>query len=98
MKLVGADVYLWSKEVPDVPKQIGPFVLKVISNRGTRVYPPPAPDLEFIDWWRCRYRADREVSHADVQALLETLSQKHVWTQAQKLFELDGVNAYSEPY
>jgi len=33
-----------------------------------------------------------------VQALLEALSEKHVWTQVQKLFELDGVNAYSEPY
>jgi hypothetical protein len=98
MKLVGADVYLWSRGGPEVPMQIGPFALKFISNRGTRVVQPIAPNAEFSDWWCCRYRADREVSHADVQALLKTLSEKYIWTQAQKLFELDGVNAYSEPY
>ncbi len=98
MKLVGADVYLWSKEVPTVPEQIGPFALRFISNRGTRVIQPIAPHAEFSDWWCCRYRADREVSHDDVHSLLETLSQKHVWTQAQKLFEINGANAYSEPY
>jgi len=98
MKLVGADVYFWSSGIPDVPKQIGPFVLQFISNRGTRVVQPIAPNAEFSDWWCCRYRADREVSHADVHALLETLSQKHVWTQVQKLFEINGANAYSEPY
>ena len=98
MKLVGADVYLWSKEMPDVPKQIGSFTLKFVSNRGTRVVQPVAPTAEFIDLWRCRYRADREVSHADVQSLLEALSQKHAWTQVQKLFEINGANAYSEPY
>ncbi len=98
MQLVGADVYLWSKELPDVPKQIGPFALQFISNRGTRVVQPVAPPAEFSDWWCCRYRAERAVSHADVHMLLERLSQKHVWTQAQKLFEIAGVNAYSEPY
>ncbi len=97
MKLVGADVYLWSKEVPDVPKQIGPFALKFIANRGTRVA-SIAPTAEFSDWWCCRYRAEEEVSHADVQDLLIALSRKHVWTQAQKLFEINGTNAYSEPY
>ncbi len=98
MKLVGADIYLWSCGVPEVPQQIGPFVLKFIANRGTRVVQAVAPSGEFSDWWCCRYRADREVSHDEVHSLLETLSQKHLWTQAQKLFEIDGTNAYSEPY
>lgn len=98
MTLVGADVYIWSEKMPDVPKQTGPFILLLISNRGTKVYPPPAPELECNDWWRCRFRAQREVSHTDVQALLDTVSQKHVWTKVQKLFEINGANAYSEPY
>lgn len=98
MKLVGADVYLWAPKMPDVPKQIGPFVLKFISNRGTRVVQPIAPRAEFSDWWCCRFRAEREVSHDDVHSLLEALSRHHVWTQAQKLFEINGTNAYSEPY
>ncbi|MCS7197736.1 MAG: isocitrate dehydrogenase [Candidatus Bipolaricaulota bacterium] len=98
MKLVGADVYIWSQGIPEVPKQVGPFQLLFISNRGTRVLQPVEPKAECIDWWRCRYRAEREVSHHEVHVLLETLSQKHVWTQAQKLFEISGTNAYSEPY
>jgi hypothetical protein len=98
MKLVGADIYIWSEKMPDVPKEISPFSLLLISNRGTKIYPPPAPELEFNDWWRCRYRAQKEVSHADIQRLLDAVSQKNVWTKVQKLFEINGVNAYSEPY
>lgn len=98
MTLVGVDVYIWSKEMPKLPERVGPFALELISNRGTRVYPTPLPDLEVIDWWRCRFLADQKVTHADVQALLDTLSRTHIWTKVQKLFEIDGVAAYSAPY
>lgn len=98
MKLIGVDVYIWSQTIPDIPENVGPFMLHLMSNRGTRVYPPPAPQIEFIDWFRCRYMGTGEVSHADVDNLLAELSIKFTWTKAQKLYEKNGSRAFSEPY
>lgn len=98
MKLIGVDVYVWSESIPDLPKTIGPLTLHLMSNRGTRVYPPPAPEIDFIDWFRCRYLAPSEVSHQDIDKLLSTLSTNFTWTKAQKLFEQNGSKAFSEPY
>ncbi|MFQ3588398.1 MAG: hypothetical protein SNJ74_09990 [Fimbriimonadaceae bacterium] len=99
MNLHGVDVYIWTPTTPELPTEIGPFTLKLISNRGTRVYPPPAPDMDLLDWPRCRYVSETEVTDDQVDQLLVHLTGLGwKWTKAQKLFRKDGVNQYSEPY
>jgi hypothetical protein len=99
MVLQGVDVYIWQAQIPDVPKSHGKFTLKLISNRGTRVYPPPAPEMDLIDWHRCRFVSDQALSDQDVDQLVSDLTGLGFrWTKTQKLFTQDGVALYSEPY
>lgn len=97
--LCGVDVYIWSPTTPDLPKTFGRFKLELISNRGTRVYPPPAPDIHLVDWPRCRFLSTEEVTGEEVDQLVAHLtSLGFVWTKLQKLFRNDGVNLFSQPY
>jgi len=99
MTLHGVDVYLWTPETPQLPITIGKFTLTLISNRGTRVWPPPAPDIKLLDWPRCRYVSDEVVTNEEVESLVAELTAAGwTWTKLQKLFREDGVNLYSEPY
>lgn len=99
MTLHGVDIYLWTPETPDLPKQVGTLELTLISNRGTRVYPPPAPDIHLLNWPRCRYESDTEVTDAEIDALVLQISgMGYRWTKCQKLFREDGVNQYSQAY
>lgn len=99
MNLHGVDIYLWSDTIPDVPKTVGKFKLELISSRGTRVYPPPAPDITLDDWPRCRYVSEVEVSNNEADALVNHLTiLGFTWTKTQKLYKKDGVEQYSQPY
>ncbi len=99
MNLHGVDIYIWTPKTPDVPKEFGPFELKFITNRGTKVYPPPAPDMELMDWPRCRFLSDTEVTDKQIDDLVVHLtSLGWKWTATQKLFRKDGVDQFSQPY
>lgn len=99
MELHGVDIYIWSPTTPDMPKEYGKFTLKLISNRGTRIYPGPAPEIDLLDWPRCRYLSDTPVTDADVDALVGAITaQGFRWSKCQKLLVQDGVNQFSEPY
>ena len=99
MTLHGVDVFLKTPEIPDLPTEIGPFTLKLISNRGNRVWPPPVPETQITDWQQCRYLSDNEVSDAQVDELVQKLTGLgHTWTKCQKLFKINGDNAFSQPY
>ena len=99
MNLHGVDIYLWSSTLPDLPKEHGPFSLKLISSRGTKVYPGPTPDMEMDDWPRCRFLSDAEVTDKQVDDLVTHLTGLgFVWTKTQKLYRKDGVDQFSQPY
>lgn len=99
MTLHGVDVYLKTPETPTLPTEIGPFKLIFISDRGTRVWPPPAPDIDISDWPRARYFSDAQVTDAQVDELGAAITGLGFqWTNLQKLFMIDGSNAFSQPY
>jgi len=99
MTLHGVDVYIWSATTPDLPKEFGIMKLELISNRGTKIYPGPAPDIKLLDWPRCRYTSDEVVNNQQIQELLDALtSAGFTWTKCQKLFRDNGTNLYSQPY
>ncbi|MGI9252773.1 MAG: isocitrate/isopropylmalate family dehydrogenase, partial [Thermomicrobiales bacterium] len=101
---VGADVFVeWDGDVMD----LGPvmesaadgsvFALKMISNRGTKVYPPTGAMTDCVNQYRCRFvgREGRQPDNADVLALLDRIGQTHRWMHVERLQAYDGEPAYT---
>lgn len=104
MQLIGCDVFVYAPgEMPDLPRQAGPLKLELISNRGTRMYPKSAAQLDYVaDEWRCRFTSegDKPIQQKDLNALLVTLTDSgRTWTRVQTLWtQPDGSRAFSAPY
>jgi isocitrate dehydrogenase len=67
--------------------------LKMISSRGTRVYPPTGAITDTLDHWRARFiiREDPgDLPDEDVHELLQRISSRHRWMHIEKLQEFDG--------
>ena len=99
MNLHGVDIYLNTSNLPNLPDRYGPFQLIFIASRGTRVFPVAANTSAGIDWPQCRFLSDQEVTDAQVDELVNhILALGHQWTKCQKLFKMNGENAFSQPY
>jgi isocitrate dehydrogenase len=96
--VVGADVFVeWRGSPADLAAAVeplvedGPLRLKMISNRGTMVYPGrAAPSV--VDHYRCRFMARGEggIGEADILALLQRMSGHVPWMHIEKLQTFDG--------
>ncbi|MFN8232941.1 MAG: NADP-dependent isocitrate dehydrogenase [Actinomycetota bacterium] len=67
--------------------------LKMISSRGTRVYPPTGGHTDTLDHWRARFIIEEDpgdLSDDDVHELLQRISSRHRWMHIEKLQEFDG--------
>jgi isocitrate dehydrogenase len=67
--------------------------LKMISSRGTKVFPPTGALTETVDHYRCRFVIREDPGHLpdeDVFALLQRVSTAHRWMHIEKLQEFDG--------
>jgi len=105
-ELVGVDVFLdWSEPGRD-PQALGSRLVKVeadglhlkmISNRGIRVYPGVQPDTLYTDHWRCRFVS--EAGPVQFPAVLRLLEQIHSAgfeiIKTEHLYEFDGERGYS---
>ncbi len=91
----GVDVFVHSDTLPDVPKAVGNFELSMISNRGTKVYPGPTPDIHMVDWFRTRYRASAPVTDDDVYLLLQVIAKSYPWMHVEKLHQSNGEKMFS---
>ena len=96
-RLAGTDLFLESPESPEVlgkalerAAESTPFRLKMISNRGTRVYPDPGNLPDMVDHWRCRFlvKDGSAAEDADIYALAVATGRR--WMHIEKLEELDG--------
>jgi len=79
-ELVGVDVFLhWNGESrdPNVLGDIlskfksGPFEIKLITNRGVKVYPDGLPETFCTDHWRCRFTTDKMDQAGSYQNVIE---------------------------
>ena len=96
--LVGADIFTeWSGELAPMPKEVGPLKLTMMSNRGTKVYPGPQPDIMIVDHHRCRYTSDGPVTTSDVLAVLTKLEEMGIrWCHVELLNTANGQPRYSK--
>lgn len=104
-RVVGADVFV---ESTDGPETVGarleravensPFRLKMISNRGTKVFPVGTAMVDCVDHYRCRFLlrdANASANDSELLDLLQRVAQAHRWVHVEKLQEFDGKPAYT---
>ncbi|MGB3587963.1 MAG: NADP-dependent isocitrate dehydrogenase [Tunicatimonas sp.] len=105
--LVGVDVFIDWNESNRNPKVIGDglaaisgddFTLRVITNRGVKVYPDGLPETFCTDHWRCRFVAEegKTVSHQQIIGLLNRLDENNFdFIKTEQLYNINGQRAYS---
>ena len=83
------------------PRPAG-FALQMITNRGVKVWPGGFPETFCTDHWRCRFvgvddaGAPREISHADIVALLHNLESDRLdFIKTENLCTFDGEAGYA---
>jgi len=105
-RVAGLDVFV---EFGGTPDELGtsmlrlvensPVELKMVDNRGTRVFPATGTPTDCVDAWRCRFivrDSAAGLSDADLLILLSRLAEEHRFTHIEKLHEFDGAQAYSK--
>jgi isocitrate dehydrogenase len=107
-ELKGVDVFIdWIENDRD-PDVIGKGLedcqgdtlkLKMITNRGVKVYPGGLPETFKTDHWRCRFVAqdeNQELTHADITKLLDNISKAGFdFIKTEHLYTFDGERGYS---
>lgn len=107
-ELVGVDVFLdWDPEVRD-PEVLGaklekatagaPFSLKIITNRGVRVYPDGMKETFCSDHWWCRFAATdtNGRTYDDVLTLLSAVHSAGLdIIKTEHMYTFDGRRGYS---
>lgn len=95
--LHGADVFVAHHGLPATPESIGPFTLRLLSNRGTKVWPGPMPDILLVDHFRCRYVSNGAVTREDVLSLLSEITARGLqWCHVELLHTAAGQARYSK--
>lgn len=72
--------------------------LKMITNRGVKVWPQGMPETFCVDQWRCRFHAPEpgQASNADIINLLNRLAGAGLeFVKSEGLYSFDGVPGYS---
>ncbi|MBA4248795.1 MAG: isocitrate dehydrogenase [Microbacterium sp.] len=104
-RVVGVDVFVESGLMPhelgpllDGLVESSPLRLKMISNRGTKVYPDGNSNIDVVDHYRCRFvlREDGEQTRAGIRDLLSTIEGDVDWVHIELLQEFDGAAAYTK--
>lgn len=94
---VGLDVFVHHDGLPAMPQQVGAFTLRLMSNRGTKVWPGPTPDILIVDHFRCRYVADAPISRQDALGVLTELTAANVeWLHVELLWNDAGEAKYTK--
>jgi isocitrate dehydrogenase len=98
--VVGLDVFI---ESPLSASELGASLmeltsdtrmsLKMVSSRGTKVFPPTGAITDTLDHWRARFITKEnpgDLPDEDVNQLLVRISRRHKWMHIEKLQEFDG--------
>lgn len=107
-KLVGIDVFIDWEEADRDPNVIGDALmtlngdglrLKLITNRGVKVYPEGLKETFCTDHWRCRFMAENEekgCSHSQISSLmLRVANAGFDFIKTEHLYTFDGERGYS---
>ena len=106
-ELVGVDLFLDWDEAGRDPEvlakklhgaETGGLELRLITNRGVKVWPNGFPETFHTDHWRCRFlpTAGGAVAYGDVIALLSALTDRDLEViKTENLYAFDGERGWS---
>jgi isocitrate dehydrogenase len=104
-ELIGVDVFVnWSGGTPsDLGNLLTPhngdgLKLKLLSNRGQKVWPEGFSETGCTKNWRCRYVADGNpvITHAQIVSLMSRLEQAGIdFIKTEQLYQYDGERGYT---
>ncbi len=104
-ELAGVDVYVFAKDTAEhfikhaTAQKWSPLSLRMITNRGVRIWPEGQPETFCVDQWRLRFMhkdKDLHVTREDIHKIFH-----QVWecgydiTGMENLYNFDGVAAFS---
>ena len=99
-RVLGVDIFVESSLASDTLGRSleelvadSPLKLKMISNRGTMVYPTTGAMTDCVDHWRCRFvlrSSSADLADSVLIDLLQRVASRHRWMHLEKLAELDG--------
>ena len=105
-EIVGTDIFV---ETGQFPEQLGPALetfaegtplrLKMVSNRGTKVYPDGNRNIDVVDQYRCRFvRRDETVAIGTdmIRNLLSRIEAGYPWCHVELLQHFDGQPSYTK--
>lgn len=105
-RVVGADVFVESALDVDVLGRSlealaegTPYKLKMISSRGTKVYPSMGAMTDYVDHWRCRFiprNGNGDLTDQTLLDLIGRVAREHRWMHVEKLQEFDGEAAFTK--
>ncbi len=97
-ELKGVDIAVEWKgtldELLPLVKPSAPFELKMIGNRGVKMWPHPLPESTTTDEWRVRYLG-KNIEQKDLLPLIEQVSKKLRIAHIDPLYTFDGVPGYT---
>jgi isocitrate dehydrogenase len=104
-RLVGVDVFVHAVMSPDALAEkiagaaAGPLQLKMITNRGVKVWPQGMPETFCTDHWRCRFMTAADggsISHRDIVELTRSLVEQDVdFIKTENLCTFDGERGFA---
>lgn len=104
-EVVGADIFVESAVVPaelgpslEAISEGTPLKLKMISNRGTKVYPDGNPNIDCVSQHRCRFmtRSGQPIQFDDALALSRKINDKHEVCHIERLLRIDGADGFTK--
>ncbi|MER3525217.1 MAG: NADP-dependent isocitrate dehydrogenase [Ignavibacteria bacterium] len=105
-RVIGADIFIESAQPPEeIGKKLEELCaptalkLKMISNRGTKVYEPTGAITDCVDHFRCRFilrSADGDLKDEQLVDLLQRIGAQFCWMHVEKLSEFDGQPGFTK--
>jgi isocitrate dehydrogenase len=104
-EVVGADIFVDSGLAP---AELGPALeaiaaatplrLKMISNRGTKVYPDGNPNIDCVSHHRCRFvsRGGEPLPFDVALALARRVNETHEVCHVERLLRIDGADGFTK--
>jgi isocitrate dehydrogenase len=105
-ELVGVDIFVESERDPRAisitlndAAEGSAFALKMISSRGTQVWPAEMSHAFLVDHFRARFmfkEPPKGDAVAEITDLLTRIGRQHRWMHLEKLQRFDGADAYTK--